>query len=140
MNPRENSGLCSLLDYGLIDGDNVNSVSSFVIDENARFRCGSDHALLQCEMEFSGHPRINWTYDEVVRYNINERTNYEKFKTMLDEKVQSVSLTSFSKLTPSAMLPHLVESLTSSARVSIGIVIRRANAARMYTIESCQNG
>ena len=77
-------------------------------------------------MEFSGHPRINWTYDDVVRFNINEKTNYEKFKTMLDEKVQSVSLTSFSKLTPSAMLPHLVESSTSSARVSIGIVIRRA--------------
>ena len=41
-------GSNSLLDYGLIDGDHVNNVTSFVIDEEARYKCGSDHALLEC--------------------------------------------------------------------------------------------
>ena len=39
-------GTKSLLDYGLIDHDHVNTVTSFVIDENARYEAGSDHALL----------------------------------------------------------------------------------------------
>ena len=39
-------GTKSLLDYRLIDPDHVNTVTSFVIDENARYEAGSDHALL----------------------------------------------------------------------------------------------
>ena len=44
-------GSMSLLDYGLVDNDNVSNVTSFVIDEDARFSCGSDHALLECDIE-----------------------------------------------------------------------------------------
>ena len=36
-------GTRSLLDYGLIDGDHSNTVTSFVIDEQARYAMGSDH-------------------------------------------------------------------------------------------------
>ena len=40
-------GTKSVLDYGLRDSDSVHTVSSFIIDANARFDCGSDHALLE---------------------------------------------------------------------------------------------
>ena len=43
-------GSRSLLDYGLIDSDQSHTVTSFVIDEAARFDCGSDHALLEREI------------------------------------------------------------------------------------------
>ena len=46
MDSGPSAGSKSLLDYGLIDSDHVNTVTSFIIDEEARFGCGSDHALL----------------------------------------------------------------------------------------------
>ena len=47
----------SLLDYGLISQDKVDYVTSFAIDKEARIRCGSDHALLDCTIRFSYRPR-----------------------------------------------------------------------------------
>ena len=44
MDGSDRPGTRSLLDYGLRDADSVHTVSSFVIDKNARFDCGSDHA------------------------------------------------------------------------------------------------
>ena len=65
----------SLLDYGLIDDEHANNVTSFVIDEDARFGClrplithsniyssrydyGSDHALLECTLQFGDRPKV----------------------------------------------------------------------------------
>ena len=120
MSPGGGRGSNSVLDYGLIDSDNVRNVSSFAIDANVRYRCGSDHALLQCEMAFSGRPSVKWNYSDVIKYNIHEKTNFTEFKTGLDEQVKTMSLTKFSTLSPSAMLPHLVECINTTARISIG--------------------
>ena len=48
----DDKGNHSLLDYALIGSENSDLVSSFVIDENARISCGSDHALLLCKLRF----------------------------------------------------------------------------------------
>ena len=48
----DDKGNHSLLDYALISSENSDLVSSFVIDENARISCGSDHALLLCKFRF----------------------------------------------------------------------------------------
>ena len=48
MAPSDYSHGRSLLDYGLINEDSLNTVTSLVIDEDARFDAGSDHALLEC--------------------------------------------------------------------------------------------
>ena len=57
-------GTRSLLDYGLIDGDHSNIVTSFVIDEQARYAMGSDHALLECEVEFGVRPKVKWSFQD----------------------------------------------------------------------------
>ena len=49
---------CSLLDYGLIDQDYSDTVTSFVIDSDARFKAGSDYALLECCIKFSKRPQL----------------------------------------------------------------------------------
>ena len=51
-------GTRSLLDYGAINSDHVDTVTTFLIDEDARHACGSDHALLECDLEFSSRPNI----------------------------------------------------------------------------------
>ena len=51
-------GTKSLLDYGLIDGDHVNTITSFTNDEEVRFDCRSDHALLECNLEFGAVPKV----------------------------------------------------------------------------------
>ena len=69
------TGSKSLLDYGLIDNDHLNTVTSFTIDEEARFSCGSDHALLECIINVDNRPSVQWSYSEAVHYNITPSTN-----------------------------------------------------------------
>ena len=69
----------SVLDYGLIDHESADSVTSFVIDEKARYAAGSDHALLQCSIKFSITPGISWIFQEVLSYNTCDKTNYSEF-------------------------------------------------------------
>ena len=58
MNSTGRPGTRSLLDYGLIDGEHSNTVTSFVIDEDARHDAGSDHALLECTLLFGERPKV----------------------------------------------------------------------------------
>jgi hypothetical protein len=51
-------GTKSLLDYGLVDTDHSHTLTSFVIDENAHFSCGSDHALLECIIDLRKLPLL----------------------------------------------------------------------------------
>ena len=56
-----NSGLPgskSLLDYGIVDNEHSHTVTTFTIDEDARFAAGSDHALLECDIVFGTHPHV----------------------------------------------------------------------------------
>ena len=60
----------AVLDYGLIDNEHVQQVSSFIIDEHARYSCGSDHALLVASLAISPTPKISWNHHDVVQcYN-----------------------------------------------------------------------
>ena len=68
-------GTRSLLDYGVIDYEKSNTVTTFVIDDSARVDCGSDHALLECTVEFGAQPKISWTFHEPIHYNIHARSN-----------------------------------------------------------------
>ena len=69
-------GTSSLLDYGLIDSDHVSNVTSFVIDEQARFDAGSDHALIECEIILSSTPHINWSVQNVLNYNFSDKSDF----------------------------------------------------------------
>ena len=120
MNPGQRNWTNSVLDYGLIDGDSIRNVSSFVIDDQARYRCGSDHALLECDVMFSGSPRVRWTYNEVISYNIHDKTNYTLYKSTLDAKIGQTSLAEFSSKSPADMLPLIVDAVNSSAQRTIG--------------------
>ena len=106
----------SLLDYGLVDCDHVNIVTSFAIDEYARFNCGSDHALLECTLQFSSKPQVKWSYNEIVQYRVNENTDYSSYKEKLDNLIATHSLASFESLNAEEMLQHLSESVTHAAR------------------------
>ena len=60
-------GTRSLLDFGLIDADKANTVTSFIIDENARFACGTDHALLECKIELRSKINLKWEFQDVLQ-------------------------------------------------------------------------
>jgi hypothetical protein len=74
----------SLLDYGLTDQDHVNTVTSFVIDKDARHNTGSDHALLECIIELGATPTVQWCYTEAVHYNLVVNTDFTTYKSTLD--------------------------------------------------------
>ena len=120
----------SLLDYGLIDGDNVGYVSSFTIDEKARHACGSDHALLECKLLFGTTPRINWNYQDVLHYKFNDNTDFTNYKSELEDTISEHSLEEFSDMSTSEMLDHLVKSINNTARKVFGISIKKKGKGR----------
>ena len=61
----------SLIDYGLIDSDHSSYVSSFIIDADARYDCGSDHALLTAKLKFGHNPSVQWEFKDVLSFNLN---------------------------------------------------------------------
>ena len=115
----------SLLDYGLIDAENAHTVTSFVIDAAARFDCGSDHALLECKIVFDHVSRLAWSYQDSLQYNLQNVSDYTQFQEFLNEAAAKVSLSQFEKLSTDQMLPHLTESLNSSAIKSFGLKVRK---------------
>ena len=118
-------GTKSLLDYGLIDGDHVNTVTSFTIDEDARFDCGSDHALLECSLEFGTVPRVKWSYQDVFQYNINDDTDFTEYHNTLDRLASTIRLDEFEGLDVEQMLPHVSETLTQSAEKCFGLKVKK---------------
>ena len=112
-----------LLDYGLIDNEHSNNVTSFVIDEQARYSCGSDHALLVASLVFSTRPVVKWNHEEVVRYDFSHGSSYLDFQSHLDKVSSEVPLSTFQDLTTDEMLPHLTKSLNESGMKAFGIKI-----------------
>ena len=49
----------SVLDYGLIDNQSCELVSSFAIDADARFLCGTDHSMLTVTLQFGVINRVS---------------------------------------------------------------------------------
>ena len=82
-------GTKSLLDYALVDSDHVNNVSSFIIDKQARYECGSDHALLQCDVVRGPCPHIKWNVHDVLQYNFSDQTDFTKYQSTLEQSLSS---------------------------------------------------
>ena len=123
----DNSGLPgtkSLLDYGLIDGDHVNTVTSFVIDEHARFDCGADHALLIVELLFGSTPSANWSYHEVLRFDLKTDSDYTGYQSHLNQQASSIPLHQFKTLPTDQMLPHLTKCITESGKKEFGLKVK----------------
>ena len=118
-------GTRSLLDYGLIDAEHTNTVTSFVIDEQARYGCGTDHALLECSVVFSSIPKLCWSFNEAIQYNIRADTDYTEYTTNLDIISSKIALSQFSCMPAEEMLPHISESIKLSAMKSFGLKIKR---------------
>ena len=117
-------GTRSLLDYGAIDDEHVGCVTSFVIDEQARYECGSDHALLICILTFGSRQGIQWSFQDGIQYNFSDNTDFTDFKANLENIVSSIPLHEFSKLSPDEMYPHISESLNKSGKSSFGLKIK----------------
>ena len=105
-----------MLDYGMVDWDNTNTVTSFIIDKNTRFDCGSDHALLECYLEFGSRPKITWSYQEALQFKIHENTDFTEFHKTQDSLAATIRLNTFTNLGAEEMLPHISETITSSAK------------------------
>ena len=117
----DSTGSKSVLDYGLVDCDNVQTVSSFIIDEDARYGCGSDHALLLAKLIFSERPFVQWSVDEVLRFNIDDHTDYTSYQNHLDQIGSGVPLHVFDGLDAGSKLSHITSSLLESGKRSFGL-------------------
>ena len=123
-------GTRSLLDYGLIDHDNANTVTSFVIDESARTECGSDHALLECILEFSDRPKVNWSFHEPIHYDIKGGSDYKEYQTNLDLVLSSMTLSQFTEKPTDQMLVHVSDSINESAMKTFGLKVAKKKIGR----------
>lgn len=107
-------GTMSLLDYGLRDADSVNTVSSFVIDKDARFDCGSDHALLEAEITFGWRISVHWKMTDALHFNFNSQSSFKLFQHKLDFMCSSISLHDFDRLSSDSMVQHLTSTVKAA--------------------------
>ena len=119
-----------LLDYGLIDDSHVPNVTSFIIDEKARYAAGSDHALLVATLSFSEKNRLSWCQKDAIRFDFSHDSSYSVFQENLNTNISSIPIRSFSTLPTSEMLPHLTSALTESGRQSFGVRVRKVKRGR----------
>ena len=115
----------SVLDYGLIDSDHLQNVTSFVIDENARFECGTDHALLSCELQFNSRSRVKWEYNDAVHYDFNSNTCFKSYQLTLNQNVSPVSLDEFQAYSTKDMLSYITDTIHTSAMSTFGLKKKR---------------
>ena len=110
----------SLLDYGLVDADHVQKITLFNIDEDARFACMSDHALLECEVLFQTSPKAPKNCPDVIRYNFHERSDFTSYMIRLESMLSSVDLDTFSHLSTPEMLKHITNTIHDAAMQAFG--------------------
>ena len=115
----------AVLDYGLIDSNHTHLVTSFVIDEQARYSCGSDHALLVASLTFNNLPKVTWKQHETVHYDFHSESSFTQFQEHLKTNVSKVPLSEFEGMTVEEMLPHLTSSLNDSGKAAFGIKSRK---------------
>ena len=125
MNSSGLPGSKSLLDYGLINSENVNTVTSFVIDSEARHSCGSDHALLIANLIFCDKPEVRWDFHEILKFNIEPSTDYTKYQQELDLASKVIPLHMFAELTAEEKLSHITKSIIESGKNGIGLKTRK---------------
>ena len=125
-----NDGRRSLLDYGLIDDDHVETVSSFVIDEDARFACGSDHALLEAKIIFGHTLKTPWKFEKVFQYNFHSNSNFSSFQKTLDKLISEIPIHDFVQMKLEDMLPHLSKSLRTSGKEIFGVKMKKRKKGR----------
>ena len=122
---RFKDGAKSVLDYGLRDSGSVYTVSSFIIDANARFECSSDHALLEATITFGAKMSIQWNVQEAIQFNFTSKSDFSKFKTHSDSLCASISPTRFSLMSTEDMLVHLTNSLKDTGLKCFGIKTKK---------------
>ena len=118
-------GTKSLLDYGLVDTDHVSTVTAFVIDAEARYGCGSDHALLIAKLIFGLKPSVNWSFHEILQFNINPKTDFTKYQDELDQQSSIIPLHKYEELSPEEKLHHLTQSIIESGKKTIGLKTKK---------------
>ena len=123
-------GTKSVLDYGLVSSDHVHTFTSFVIDEEARFDAGSDHALLEVEITFGEKKHIQWSFQDAINYNFKQSSKYDDYQHNLDQQVASIPLSQFLHLPPEEMLAHVRETINDSGKKSFGVKVKKKKAGR----------
>ena len=117
-------GTESLLDYGLVDSEHVHTVTSFIIDADARFDAGTDHALLIAKLEFGITSTVNWSLEKPVSLNFNSETDFSEYQAKLDQMSSTVPLHQFENLSCEDMLPHIMNSIKESGNKVFGLKIK----------------
>ena len=130
MNSSGLPGSQSLLDYALIDDTSANSVQSFVIDDEARYAAGSDHALLEVEITFSPSPKVTWKMQEALKYMLHDPKKLLKYSSSLEAAIVSTPLHLYREQSTEQMLQYLTETIHETARSELGLKQRKRQKGR----------
>jgi hypothetical protein len=114
-------GTKSLLDYGMVDNEHINTVTSFVIDSDARHGCGSDHALLIAKLLFGEKPSVNWSFHNFLKFKLHPKTDYTEYQLQLDQQCKTTPLHKYEDLSAEEKLTHLTNTILESGKKAIGL-------------------
>ena len=106
----------SVIDFGLVDGDIASMVTSFVIDSDARIKCGTDHSLLKATFSFTYCPTVSTQHKDVLSFDMSDPNQKEKYCRDLDKRIQGMPFHQFQTSSSAEQLQHLTTSALASCR------------------------
>ena len=117
---RQRSGVSTILDYGVITCEHLDTVKSFVIDDKGIFPSGSDHNWSFFEVEDHFVTKRKVISNKSVRkprWNFGDEYDWSKFSQCVDEGVASED---FDSLDVEALASRAAAVLLQSAEKTIG--------------------
>ena len=130
---RQRGGISSVLDYGVILAEHVNTVKSFVIDDQGEFPTGSDHNWTFLEVEDCVVSKRRVPCNKSIKkqvWNFGENHDWSKFTESVEAMVGA---TDFESMDMDQLAKKAAEILLSSGNENIGFRDPKQKRSRKYT-------
>ena len=117
----QRNGLSTIIDYGVISPNDLNTVKSFVIDDKGHYPSGSDHNWIFCELSDSFKVKMKLTRDKVVnkpKWNFKDDHDWKPFTDAVESIL--VNKPNLDTLDVNNLAKELTSVLSDAAKTSIG--------------------
>ena len=104
----------------MVSKDDENIVQSLVIDDDGKYECGTDHSLLVLKVSTSLHKKITWRYNDILRFNIKDDTDYTMFKSEMSSALQNTEWREYRAMTSTCRMNHLAKTFTNVGQKVFG--------------------
>ena len=130
----QRNGISTVIDYGVISPNDLNTVKSFVIDDKGQYPSGSDHNWIFCELSDSFKAKLKITGNKVInkpKWNFKDDHDWKPFTDTVGQLLANKP--NLDNLDVDSLAKELTDVLSNAAKTSIGFKPLRNEIRRVTT-------